>query len=63
MLKIRALEWNNLTVNKKSKKSQIECNNQIIDITNYVTVGKNQRWWLAILKILREIHTIETSLK
>ena len=34
------LEWNNLTVNKKSNKSQIDCNNQIINITNYVTVGK-----------------------
>jgi len=45
------LEWNNLTVNKKSNKSQIDCNNQIIDITNYVTMGKNQRWRLAILKI------------
>jgi hypothetical protein len=50
-------------VNKKSNKSQTNCNNQIIDITNFVTMGKNQHWWLAILKISQDTHAIEMSLK
>jgi hypothetical protein len=47
---------------QKSNKSQIDCNNQIIDITKYVTVRKNQRWRHTLLKISRDTHAIETSL-
>jgi hypothetical protein len=57
------LEWNNLMVNKKSNESQIRCNNQIIEVMKDVTVGKNQRWRLVILKISRDTRAIEMSLK